>query len=257
MSKRDLYFSKPLMNAAGMLGFEPPRAATPPAGWELGFGAFVTNPLSLRARKPAATPQVCEYPGGLLMHTGLPNPGLGGALAKHAAQWARADLPVIVHLMADRPEETVRMVRSLENIENVMGVELGFAPQLADDIYLLVLEMCQGELPLMVNLLAEKMLSLGPRLVDAGAAALSLAAPRGAMPKTADNKPLTETDHWSLITGRLFGPSLFPQSLELVYSASKLDLPIVGAGGIYSNENASAMLGAGALAVQLDTILWR
>ena len=176
MSKRDLYFSKPLMNAAGMLGFEPPRAATPPAGWELGFGAFVTNPLSLRARKPAATPQVCEYPGGLLMHTGLPNPGLSGALAKHAAQWARADLPVIVHLMADRPEETVRMVRSLESIENVMGVELGFAPQLADDIYLLVLEMCQGELPLMVNLPADKMLPLGPRLIDAGAAALSLAA---------------------------------------------------------------------------------
>ncbi len=43
--KRDLYFSKPLMNAAGSLGFAPDSRA----GISLDeFGAFVTNPFSLR-----------------------------------------------------------------------------------------------------------------------------------------------------------------------------------------------------------------
>jgi dihydroorotate dehydrogenase len=34
-------------------------------------------------------------------------------------------------------------------------------------------------------------------------------------------------------------------------------LPVIGAGGIYTLEQAQAMLAAGALAVQLDGIIWK
>ncbi len=239
--KRDLYFSKPLMNAAGSLGFAPDSRA----GISLDtFGAFITNPISLRPRLPTAHPAVIEYPGGFLLHTGLPNPGIHAALKKYSAKWTRSELPVIVHLMADRPEETQQMVRLLEPHENVMAVELGFAPLLADDIILLTLEMCLGELPLIFSLPVEQVLSLGPRLVQDGAQAISIAAPRGSL----------MTDH--LITGRLFGPSLFPPSLLIVESATKLGIPIIGAGGVWTKENADAMLAVGALAVQVDAALW-
>ena len=168
--KRDLYFSKPLMNAAGSLGFTPDTRA----GISLeSFGAFVTNPFSLRPRLPAAKPNLIEYPGGFLLHTGLPNPGLNAGLKKYSAKWSRAELPIIVHLMADRPEETQRMVRMLETQENVMAAELGFAPLLADDIILLTLEMCAGELPLIFSLPVEQVLSLSPRLIQGGAQAIS------------------------------------------------------------------------------------
>src|SRR5689334_637350 len=204
--KRDLYFSKPLMNAAGSLSFAP----DPRAGIDLGlFGAFVTNPLSLRPRLPAAKPAIMEYPGGFLLHTGLPNPGFQAGLKRYSAKWSRSDLPIIIHLMADRPEETQRMVRMLETQENVMAVELGFAPLLANDIILLTLEMCLGEIPLIFSLPVEQILSLGPRLIQEGAQAISIAAPRGAL----------KADHTPLTTGRLYGPSLFPQTLETVYSA--------------------------------------
>ena len=239
--KRDLYFSKPLMNAAGSLGFAPDSRV----GITLdSFGAFVTNPISLRPRLPAAQPTVVEYLGGFLLHTGLPNPGLNAGLKKYAMKWSRSDLPVIVHLMADRPEETQQMARSLETQENVMAVELGFAPLLAGDIILLTLEMCLGELPLIFSLPVEQILSLGPRLIQGGADAISIAPPRGAL----------MADH--LITGRLFGPSLFPQSLETVNNAAKLGLPIIGAGGVWSKDGVEAMLSAGALAVQVDASLW-
>jgi dihydroorotate dehydrogenase len=33
-------------------------------------------------------------------------------------------------------------------------------------------------------------------------------------------------------------------------------LPIIGAGGVWSKENAEAMLSAGAFAVQVDAALW-
>jgi dihydroorotate dehydrogenase (NAD+) catalytic subunit len=241
--KRDLYFSKPLMNAAGSLGFAPDSRA----GVALdSLGAFVTNPFSLRARVPATKPELIQYPGGFLLHTGLPNPGLVAGIKKYSSRWDKSGTPIIIHIMADRPEETQRMVRMLESQENVMAAELGFAPLLANDIIRLTLEMSLGELPLIFSLPVEQVLSLGPRLIQEGAQAISISAPRGALP----------TDNSSLITGRLYGPSLFPQTLETVYAAAKLGLPILGAGGVWNKENADAMLSAGALAVQVDAALW-
>jgi dihydroorotate dehydrogenase len=249
--KRDLYFSKPLMNAAGSLGFAPDSRT----GISLdSFGAFVTNPFSLRSRLPTAQPAVIEYPGGFLLHTGLPNPGLKAGLKKYSAKWTRSDLPVIVHLMADRPEETQNMVRMLEEVENVMAVELGFAPLLANDIFMLTLEMCLGEIPLIFSLPVEQVLSLGPRLVQDGAQAISIASPRGALtPLLPEGEGLGMRE---IVTGRLYGPSLFPQILDIVRSASKLGIPIIGSGGVWSKENADAMLSVGALAVQVDAALW-
>jgi dihydroorotate dehydrogenase (NAD+) catalytic subunit len=249
--KRDLYFSKPLMNATGSLGFAPDSRVG--IAWE-SLGAFVTNPLSLRPRQPAASPELIEYPGGFLLHTGLPNPGFNAGIKNYTSRWDKSDLPIIVHLMADRPEETQYMVRVLENQENVMAAELGFAPLLADDILLLTLEMCLGELPLIFSLPIEQVLSLGPRLIQEGAQAISISAPRGAMsPSLPEGEGLGVRE---IITGRLYGPSLFPRTLETVYSAAKLGLPIIGAGGVYSKEHADVMLSAGALAVQVDAALW-
>lgn len=248
MSKRDLYFRKPLMNAAGTLGFSPdPRA---PVAWE-DLGAFVTHPISLRPRLPAARPAVVEYPGGFLLHTGLPNPGLPAVIKKESARWARANLPVIVHLMADRPEETAKMVQMLERQENVMGVELGFAPLLSDDTLYMALEMCRGELPLIVSLTVDQVTRIGARVMQTGAAAISLSAPRGALSPNPSPERRGE-----LTMGRLYGPSLFPQALELVHTAARMGLPVIGAGGIWKREQAEAMIQAGALAVQVDASLW-
>jgi dihydroorotate dehydrogenase (NAD+) catalytic subunit len=243
--KRDLYFSKPIMNAAGSLGFAPDLRAG--INFDT-FGAFVTNPISLRPRMPAVQPALIEFPGGFLLHSGLPNPGLPAVLKKQEARWNRADIPIIVNLMADRPEETMRMVQMLEGIENVMAVEIGFAPLLSDDIILLNLEMCVGEIPLIFSLPAEQVLSLGPRLMQDGAAAISIACPRGVLIASRDKNELT--------TGRLYGQSLFPRSLDIVHSATMIGIPIIGAGGVWTEQDAADMLSAGAMAVEMDASLW-
>ncbi len=241
--KRDLYFSKPHINAAGSLGFTP----DPRNGISLdSFGAFVTNPISLRPRLPTSHPALVEFPGGFLLHTGLPNPGLNGALKKYSAKWNRTGLPIILHLMADRPEETQRMVRELENAENVMAVQLGFALLLADDIILMNLEMCLGEMPLIFALPHEQVLTLGRKLMDGGASAISVAAPRGAMYDKAGK----------LVTGRMYGPSLFPRSLDVVRSAAMSGITIIGSGGVWSDADVESMLKAGAIAVETDAQLW-
>lgn len=253
MSKRDFYLSKPLMNAAGALGFAPDHASRA-APVQQDFGAFVTNPLSLRPRRPAARPATIEFPGGFLLHSGLPNPGFEGGLKRHAAKWARADLPIIVHLMADRPEETAHMVRRLEGLENVLAAELGFAPQLADEIILVALEMSLSELPLIVSLPFEQTLRLGAQIVAMGAAAVSLAAPRGMLPRSGGESGAGQRE---MLAGRLFGPALFPQALLTVRDAVRAGIPVIGGCGVYSQTDAAAMLEAGSLAVQVDTALWR
>jgi dihydroorotate dehydrogenase (NAD+) catalytic subunit len=242
ISKKEFVPGKPLMNAAGTLGFTPdPRAPVP---WEE-LGAFITNPISLHPRGPTRDPATIDYPGGFLLHTGLPNPGFDAIMRHYKTRWQEAGIQIIPHLMADRPEETQSMVRALEGVDNVGAVELGFAPLLADDILLLAIEMSRGELPLIANLPAEQVLRMGGRAIDRGATAVSIAAPRG-----------TLTQEGQLISGRLFGPSLFPMALGVVQSAAKVGIPIVGAGGVASKEQAQAMIEVGAMAVQMDFALW-
>jgi len=106
--------------------------------------------------------------------------------------------------------------------------------------------MCVGEIPLIFSLPVEQVLSLGPRLIQDGAQAISVSAPRGALVN--ERKQVT--------TGRLLGPALFAQVLDTVQSAVKLGMPIIGAGGVWSKENADTMLSVGALAVQVDAALW-
>lgn len=244
--KRDLYFSKPLINSAGSLGFAPDLRVFKELEGLNQLGAFVTNPISLRPRMPTANPSVVEFSGGILLHTGLPNAGFSNVIKKYSAKWNRAELPIIVNLMADRPEETQQMVRQLENIENVMAVQLGFAPLLSDDIILLNLEMCLGELPLIFALPHEQILSLGAKLIQAGASAISIASPRGTIYD--ENK--------NIISGRMYGRSLFPRSLDIVRSAGMIGLPIIGAGGVWSDADVESMLAVGAMAVETDIKLW-
>ncbi len=78
MAKHDLTFEPPIMNAAGVLGFFPDRHG--PIDWGM-LGAFITNPISLSPRTPAHGSRFEAYPGGFLLHTGYPNPGLSLVIA--------------------------------------------------------------------------------------------------------------------------------------------------------------------------------
>lgn len=242
--KRDLYFTQPLMNAAGSLGYAPDSVLHAHALDS--FGAFITNPISLRPRLPAAQPAVIPFPGGFLLHTGLPNPGFKGVLEKYSTRWNRASLPIIPHLMADAPEETQRMVLALENIEPVMAIQFGFAPMQTEARILAILDACLGELPLIFTLPPEQALTLGPKLIRRGASAISLSISRGALYNA----------QGSLLHGRMYGRSLFPRSLEMAHSAAKIGLPLIASGGVWSPQDVVELLSAGALAVETDARLW-
>lgn len=244
MSKRDLNFDPPIMNAAGSLGFSPDLHNA--IDWSK-LGAFITNPISQAQRTPAHGERFTTYPGGFLLHTGHANPGLSRVLHYHAGQWNRFHLPVVVHLLGQSVHELASMARHLEGIEGVSGLEVGVSSEVNAEAVAAFTRAAYGELPIIVRLPMERAIELAPGAIEAGAMAVSLAAPRGICP-TADGE---------LLQGRLYGPAILPMALKTVQELAKLGIPTIGAGGIYSEDQAKAMLSVGALAVQLDGVLWR
>lgn len=243
MSNHDLAFEPPVMNAAGSLGFAPDLHGAVDLRR---LGTFITSPISLRARTPAHGTRFIPYSGGYLIHTGHPNPGIKPVLRRHAAQWSRSPLPVWVHLLALDVTELAHMVRLLEGAEGVAGVEIGLAPDVSPKAAAAFLAASQGELPLVARLPLERAIELAESVIAAGAAAVSLGAPRGAMSITGGE----------VIQGRLYGPAVFPLALAVVRALSGRGLAVIGAGGIYKQADIDAMLSAGAIAAQLDASLW-
>jgi dihydroorotate dehydrogenase (NAD+) catalytic subunit len=246
--KYDLNLRSPFLNAAGSLGFAP----DPHGPLDLSrLGAFVTNPISLQPRTPANGPRYLPFPGGFLLHTGHPNPGLSAVVRRFAGRWGRSSLPVIVHLLAQGLEETAGMARRLESLQGVAGIELGLPSGVDSRAACALAKAVGGELPVIVRLPVERAAELAAALAgvaeQTGIAAVSLAPPRGALPGP-DGKP---------ISGRLYGPAIFPIALAAVTAIVSTGLPVIGGGGIYSLPQAEAMLSTGAMAVQLDSVLWR
>jgi dihydroorotate dehydrogenase len=239
-----LEFASPWMNAAGSLGFVPePRGAVDLEP----FSAFVTNPISLQPRRSAQGTRFVEMEDGVLLHTGFPNQGLRLALKHYAAGWARAPLPIIVHILADEPQAWRRKIGQIEELENVLAIELGMQADSGPQFITEVVQACAGELPLICRI--DPSLGVdGPKIaMDAGAAAISLGPARGSH----------QLSDGTTIEGRLYGPSQFERALAMVAELHAAEIAVIGAGGIGSRADGEAMLAAGALAVQVDIALWR
>jgi dihydroorotate dehydrogenase (NAD+) catalytic subunit len=243
--KYDLQFTPPVMNAAGMLGFAPQSGKVTDLH---NLGAFVTNPVSLAPRTPAHGERMLTFAGGFLLHTGHPNPGLSSVLRQHATRWERSPLPVIVHLLCQNIEDGQNMVKRLERISSVAGVELGLPSPVDSASACALVQAAQGEIPLLVRLPLDQALELGyPIACAVPGVTFSLGAPRGALPRP----------DGGITHGRLYGPALFPQALHVLRMLVKQGLPVIAGCGVYSADQVEQLLAAGALGVQIDAVLWR
>ena len=244
MAKHDLAFDPSIMNAAGCLGFFPDFHSS--IDWSV-LGAFVTNPISLTPRTPAHGKRFTAYPGGFLLHTGYPNPGISQVLRRYAGHWRGSPLPVIVHLLARGAEEVAKMARRLETVEGVGGLEVGVVSDASAEMVVTLTQAACGELPVIMRLPMERAIELAAGAIRAGAVAVSLAPPRGVYPIPGGE----------LMQGRLYGPAILPMAMRTVQELVQMGIPTIGGGGIYTQDHKKAMLSAGALAVQLDGLLWR
>ena len=248
LSKNALVVESPVMNAAGTLGFGDEYRDLLDLST---LGAFVTNPLTYTTWSPATGTRVVPLDAGMLVHTGLPNPGISKVMTQYRALWERLPVPVIAHIVVNSVEEMHKCIAVLERESIIQAVELGLSDEIspAETEWYIRSAAQRSEKPLLVRLPFGATADHYQAAIDAGADALVVCAPpRGTARDQAGR----------LVAGRIYGPLIKPIILRTVGQLARRfpRVPIIGAGGIHSTQDALDYLEAGAVAVQVDAVTW-
>lgn len=246
--KQPLTVPNPVLLAAGIAGF----------GDEYGrlidlklLGGVVTSPLTWRPRRAASGMRVVPLDSGVLVHTGLPNPGVSAAIETYGPAWGRSPCPVIVHVAAESADDVRRCVEALHGRPGVAAIEIGILDSSGPREVTTIVDaaVTHVELPVIARLPLYTAPLLAAAAVNAGAGALTVAAP----PRGTARDPLSG----QLVGGRMYGPWLKPLALRTVGQiAREVSVPVIGCGGIHTPDDARDFLAAGAKAIQLDSVVW-
>ena len=259
-----LHLANPILVASGTFGY----------GIEYGdvvdverLGAICCKGTTLKPRIGNPTPRVTETPAGMLNSIGLQNPGVDAVIDKYAPTWQGWQVPVIVNVAGESIADYVEVVRRLDGVPGVAGIELNIScPNVgkgglqfaidADAAGAVTAAVRRAtELPLLVK--------LSPNVSDVRPIARAIAA-AGADAITAINtlsgiavardrtRPLLGN-----VYGGLSGPAIKPVALRIVYEvAGVVDIPIIAIGGIVELGDVLDFLAVGAVAVQVGTAIF-
>lgn len=248
--KDAILIQSPVMPAAGTFGFgEMYRGIINVEK----LGAIVTNPVTYEPRQPAIGTRVIELDAGVLIHTGLPNPGLSKVLKKHRNLWTVLPIPIILHFVATTHKHVKLGMERINEEACITGVELGLPDDISwqDAEQFTKIAVASSDKPVIVRLPLQDAYEIASAVADAGAAAVTVAAP----PRGTARDPI----NGRLVPGRIYGPLIKPIVLHTVGKLVRRlsdEIPVIGAGGIHSQQDARDYIEAGARAVQVDSVTW-
>ncbi|MEI8333196.1 MAG: dihydroorotate dehydrogenase [Chloroflexota bacterium] len=261
---RGLVLENPVMVASGTFGY----------GVEYGdvvdvdrLGGICCKGTTLRPRQGNRPPRVTETAGGMLNSIGLQNPGIDAVIERYAALWAGWRVPVIVNVAGESIDDYVGVVRRLDAVPGIAGVELNIScPNVGKGGLQFAIDVDAAaavtravrratELPLIVKL-SPNVADIRPiakAIADAGADALSAVNTLSGMALRADRTgPFLGNTY-----GGVSGPAIKPVALRIVYEVAQVvDIPIVAIGGITNLADVLDYLAAGAVAVQVGTAIF-
>jgi dihydroorotate dehydrogenase (NAD+) catalytic subunit len=246
--KQSLRLENPVMAASGAFGFAGEYAKLIDLNL---LGALVTNPVTLRPRRPATGTRVVPIDSGVLVHTGLPNPGIYRVHRQYAVRWKSLSTPIIIHLLGTVPDDVGECAHFLDHQDSIAGIEIGLSDSAThrDASLLIGAARKYTQLPILARLPLYQATHVADAAVEAGANALVVAGP----PRGTVRDPLTG----QLIGGRLYGPWFKALALRAVGQIARhVKVPVIGCGGIHHPDDARDYLEAGAIAVQIDSVAW-
>lgn len=261
---RGLVLRNPILVASGTFGY----------GIEYGevvdvqrLGAICCKGTTLKARIGNPTPRVTETPAGMLNSIGLQNPGVDAVIAKYSETWAAWRVPVIVNVAGESVADYVEVVRRLEGVPGIAGIELNIScpnvgkgglqfaidAEAAGSVTAAVRR--ATDLPLLVKL-SPNVADVRPiarAIADAGADALTAVNTlSGIAVGPSRTRPLLGN-----IYGGLSGPAIRPVALRVVYEVTQVvDIPVVAIGGVTDLADVLDFLAVGAVAVQVGTAIF-
>ena len=255
--------ANPLIAASGTFGFGREYGELYPLST---LGGISCKGITLAERPGNPPPRVTETPSGMLNAVGLQNPGVEHFIREDLPWLRQQGTAVIANIAGNTPEDYCAMAERLSDSDVDMiemniscpnvkqgGVQFGTSCQGVGSITGLVRRYCKK--PLMVK--------LSPNVADigeiaaaaeaAGADAISLLNTLTGMRIDIDSRrPILRNN-----TGGLSGPAVFPVAVRMVWQAAqRVNIPVVGLGGISTWQDAVEMLLAGADALQIGTALF-
>jgi dihydroorotate dehydrogenase (NAD+) catalytic subunit len=228
------------------------------------LGGIVTKSVSLRPRDGNPPPRIVELPAGMINSIGLANVGVDAFIAEKLPFLRDLDTTIIVNIAGSQIDEFKAVVERLEEQAGIVAYELNFS---CPNVKQGGLEFSQNasvtseavaairattQRPLIVKLTPNvtHVSDIARAAADAGADIVSLInTVVGLAVDVKTRRPLIYTG-----TGGYSGPAIKPIALAKVLEVkSKVDIPIIGIGGIASAADALEFMITGASAIQVGT----
>lgn len=257
----ELTLRNPIMPASGCFGFGKEYSQF----YSLDqLGAIAVKAATVEPRFGNATPRVAETRGGMLNAIGLQNPGLDKVLAEELPWLEKYDVPIIANIAGTTVEDYIEVATRISEAPNVKAIELniscpnvkcggitfGTDPIIAAELTKEIKQV--SKVPVFVKLSPNvtNIVEMAQAVEKAGADGLSMINTLiGMRIDLRTKRPILANG-----AGGLSGPAIKPVAIRMVYEASqKVDIPIIGMGGIHSAEDVIEFFLAGASAVAVGT----
>lgn len=256
-------FSNPLIAASGTFGFGREYAQMYPLS---ALGGISCKGTTLYERPGNPAPRVTEVPGGMLNAVGLQNPGIDH-FVEHDLPWlAQQNTKIIANIAGNTPEDYCQVAEKLNDTEVDMvelniscpnvkqgGVQFGTTVEGVFGITSQVRKYCRKPLVVKLSPNVTDISEMAVAAESAGADAISMINTLTGMKIDINTRrPVIRNN-----TGGFSGPALMPIAVRMVWQAyQKIKIPIIGLGGISSWEDVVEMMLAGAVAVQIGTVIF-
>lgn len=227
------------------------------------LGAIITKSLSLKPKIGNPPQRIVETPAGMLNAIGLANIGVEKFIEEKLPQLKKIDTKIIVNIAASSVEEYIECVR-IFNREDVDAFEINVScPNVKEGGLEFGRDLKKvGEITNKVVASTSKpvIIKLTPNVTYISDFA-RVAKEEGATAVSAINTFIgmainifTRKPKLSHITGGLSGPAIRPLALAKVFEIiQKVDIPVIGIGGITNSDDALEFLITGAKAIQVGT----
>ncbi|SDY74830.1 dihydroorotate dehydrogenase (NAD+) catalytic subunit [Evansella caseinilytica] len=256
-----LSMKNPVMPASGCFGFGQEYAKL----YDLNrLGAICVKAVTIEERRGNPTPRVAETPGGMLNAIGLQNPGLQHVLAHELPWLEQYDVPIIVNIAGNEPEDYREVAKAVSQVKNVSAIELniscpnvkeggiafGTHPDTAARLTELVKAVSQVPVYVKLSPNVTDIVAIAKAVEQAGADGLSMINTLlGMRIDVKSSLPVLANR-----TGGLSGAAIKPVAVRMIYEVRQhVDIPIIGMGGIFEVDDILELMMAGASAVAVGT----